>query len=211
VNIPLNVPVDIGRDQAAAAARRELSKAIYQQGQPSLLERIVGWVLNRIESALSVVGVSAGVGVVGAIVLVALVGGLIAWRVGPVRRVSGPGEHAVFVGRPRSAAEYRQGAEAAAARGAWDEAVREQFRAIVRALEERDILDVRAGRTADEAAAEAGRALPDRASELRRIAVRFDDIVYGGAAADSQSYQEMRALDEHLRRSRPMLAPELVR
>ena len=211
MNIPLNVPVDIGRDQAAAAARRELSKAIYQQGQPSLLERIAGWALGRIEAALSVVGVSGGVGVVGALVLIALVGGLVAWRVGPLRRTSAPGEHTVFAGRPRAAADYRQAAEAAAARGAWDEAVRDQFRAIVRALEERDILDVRPGRTADEAAAEAGRALPDRASELRLVALRFDDVVYGGAAADPQTYQDMRALDDQLRRSRPMLAPELVR
>ena len=47
----------------------------------------------------------------------------------------------------RSAAELRALAEAAAARGDWDEALVERFRALVRALDERTILTVSPGTT----------------------------------------------------------------
>ena len=67
-------------------------------------------------------------------------------------------------------------ADAHAARGEWADAVRERLRAVVRSLEERAVLDERPGRTADEAAAEAGTALPTCADDLRRSARLFDDI-----------------------------------
>ena len=57
------------------------------------------------------------------------------------------------------------------------------MRAIVRSLEERALLDPRPGRTADEAAAEAGRALPAHADRLRAAARDFDDVTYGGRTA----------------------------
>jgi hypothetical protein len=211
VNTPLSVPIDIGRDPAAAAARRELSKSIYQVGQPSLPERVLAWVLARIESAFGAVGVSGGLGLVFVVVLVGIVIGLIMWRVGPLRRAASGSGEPIFVDRSRSAAEHRTAAETAAQRGEWADAVRERFRAIVATLEERDLLDARPGRTADEVASEGGRVLPDSARDLAAVARLFDDIVYGEGHADQRAYATVRELDEHLRHSRPMLAPELVR
>jgi hypothetical protein len=80
------------------------------------------------------------------------------------------------------------------------------MRAIVRALEERALLDVRPGRTADEAAAEAGRSLPAHADRLRSAARDFDDVTYGGRRATEQAYHRITGLDRDLERTKPQLA-----
>lgn len=80
------------------------------------------------------------------------------------------------------------------------------MRAIVRSLEERALLDVRPGRTADEAAAEAGRSLPAHTDRLRAAARDFDDVTYGGRTATQQAYQRITELDRDLESSKPQLA-----
>lgn len=113
---------------------------------------------------------------------------------------------ALFDDRPRSAAEHRAAAEAHAAQGHWNQAVQERMRAVVRALEERALLDPRPGRTADEAAAEAGRALPAHTDRLRTAARDFDDVTYGGRTASEDTYRGLAALDGDLERAKPALA-----
>jgi hypothetical protein len=112
----------------------------------------------------------------------------------------------LFVGRARSSDEHRAAADAAAARGAWADAVRERLRAIVRGVEERGVLDARPGRTADEAAAEAGAVLRSCADDLRRAARLFDDVWYGGRTATQASDEEMRRIDAAVRSARPVAA-----
>jgi hypothetical protein len=123
-----------------------------------------------------------------------------------VRRVR-PGARAgtrtLFAGRVRSAAEHRAAADAAAAQGDWAEAVRERLRAVVRDLEERGLLDVRPGRTADEAAVLGGQVLPDVAADLRTAARVFDDVWYGGRTATADSDAQLRAVDDAVRAARP--------
>jgi hypothetical protein len=68
------------------------------------------------------------------------------------------------------------------------------------------VLDPRPGRTADEAAAEAGRLLPAHAAPLRDAARTFDDVTYGGRTATQQSYAALRNLDTELERSKPRFA-----
>ena len=77
------------------------------------------------------------------------------------------------------AAGHRAAAEALAAQGHLAEAVRERLRAVVRALEERGVLDPRPGRTSGEVARDAGAAAPalaarpaPRGARLRRGLVR---------------------------------------
>ena len=103
------------------------------------------------------------------------------WVAGPVRaRVAGrPRPWSSSGDDARTAAELRAAADAAAARGDWSTAVLERFRAVVRSLEERALLDDRPGRTAHEAAEAAAARLPARAAELRRAARLFDDVCYG--------------------------------
>jgi hypothetical protein len=105
-----------------------------------------------------------------------------------------------------TASEHRAAAERAAADGDWPTAVRERFRAVVRGLEERAVLEPRLGRTADEAAAEAGVAFPDSRSSVRAAARVFDDVVYGGRPATEESYRQVSDVDQVLHASQPVLA-----
>ena len=140
-----------------------------------------------------------GLLVIVVIVLLAIVA--IRLKLGPFAGARTPGE-ALFAGPERTAAAHRKAAEAFAAAGEWPEAIRERLRAIIRECEQRGVLDPRPGRTADEAAAEAGAALPDCAPGLRSAARIFDDVWYGHHAASAGMYAELRTLDEAVRAAR---------
>ncbi|MDH6221290.1 DUF4129 domain-containing protein [Streptomyces pseudovenezuelae] len=200
-------PVTIPRDPAREAARRELSKRMYHENDPGLFERALNafwkWV-DKLFGAASTATPGGALGLAVVIVAVLAVLGVLWWRLGTPRRqpVSAA---ALFDDRPRSAAEHRAAAEAHAAQGHWNQAVQERMRAIVRSLEERALLDIRPGRTADEAAAEAGRTLPSQTDRLRAAARDFDDVTYGGRRASEQSYHRIAELDRDLERTRPQL------
>ncbi|MEU6093199.1 DUF4129 domain-containing protein [Streptomyces sp. NPDC047079] len=200
-------PVTIPRDPAREAARRELSKGMYHENDPSLLQRALNafwdWVGGLLETASSAApGGSVGLLV---IVLAALaLAGALWWRLGTPRRTP-TSSAALFEDRPKSSAEHRAAAEAHAAQSHWNPAVQERMRAVVRSLEERALLDVRPGRTADEAATEAGRALPDHAGRLRAAARDFDDVTYGGRTTGEGTYRRLADLDDDLERSKPQL------
>ncbi|POX46565.1 hypothetical protein C3489_31680 [Streptomyces sp. Ru71] len=200
-------PVTLPRDPAREAARRELSKPMYHQDDPSPLQRALNafwdW-LDRLFSAATTATPGGTVGLVVIIVAVLAVLAALWWRLGTPRRQP-TSAAALFDDRPRSAAEHRANAEAHAAQGHWNQAVQERMRAIVRSLEERALLDVRPGRTADEAAAEAGRALPAHLDRLRAAARQFDDVTYGGRSASEQSYRRLAELDHDLDRTKPQL------
>jgi hypothetical protein len=202
-----SVPVDLGRDEAAQLAREELAKQVYRDAGPGLVERLVRWLLEQAGRLLDgAAGVSPGgySGLVVVLLLVAAAVVAIRLKVGPLGRRAAR-EEALFVGRTRTAAQHRAASDAHATAGAWAEAVRERLRAVVRSLEERAVLDERAGRTADEAAAEAGRALPSCAAGLRAAAVLFDEIWYGGRPAGPESYAALRDLDAQVQAARPDL------
>ncbi|KAF3465753.1 DUF4129 domain-containing protein [Streptomyces sp. Tu 3180] len=200
-------PVTLPRDPAREAARRELSRRMYHENDPSWFQRALDafwkWVGELFETA-STATPGGTLGLVVVIAAAVAVLGALWWRLGTPRRqpASAP---ALFDDRPRSAAEHRAAAEAHAAQGHWNQAVQERMRAIVRSLEERALLDTRPGRTADEAAAEAGRALPAHTGPLHTAARSFDDVTYGGRAATEQSYRRIAELDRDLERTRPRL------
>ena len=200
-------PVTIPRDPAQEAARRELSKRMYHENDPSLLERALDAFWEWVDKLFNAASSATPGGALGLLVVVlaavALIGALW-WRLGTPRR--GPTSAApLFDDRPRSAAEHRAAAEAHAAQAHWNQAVQERMRAVVRSLEERALLDPRPGRTADEAAAEAGRTLPAHTDRLRAAARDFDDVTYGGRTAGPETYQRLSQLDRDLERTRPVL------
>ncbi|MCT7357334.1 hypothetical protein N4P33_35120, partial [Streptomyces sp. 15-116A] len=148
-------PLTVPRDPAREAARRELSKRMYHENDPSWFQRALDKFWEWVDDLLSTASTATPGGTLGLIVIIAAVVAVLAalwWRLGTPRRepTSAP---ALFDDRPRSAAEHRAAAEAHAAQGHWNQAVQERMRAIVRSLEERALLDLRPGRTADEAAA----------------------------------------------------------
>ncbi|TPQ17456.1 DUF4129 domain-containing protein [Streptomyces sporangiiformans] len=201
-------PVTIPRDPAREAAERELSKRMYHENDPSLLQRALDAFWNWVDDLFNAASSATPGGTLGLLVIalaaVALIGALW-WRLGTPRRgltSAAP----LFDDRPRSAAEHRAAAESHAAQGHWNQAVQERMRAVVRSLEERALLDPRPGRTADEAAAEAGRTLPSQTDRLRAAARDFDDVTYGGRAATPQTYDRLTELDRDLERTKPVLA-----
>ncbi|WP_045303504.1 DUF4129 domain-containing protein [Saccharothrix sp. ST-888] len=201
-------PVTVPRDPARDDARRELLNPVYHQHDPSLLQQLMTWIQDQLGHALSQVGSVGSSGVTGLLfflVVAVLIGAALWWRLGaPRRRVQSAA--ALFAAEgPRTAAQHRSAAAAHAAAGEWSAAVREQMRALVRALEERTVLDVRPGRTADEAAAEAGRALPAHTTALADAARTFDGIAYGDRTADRTAYQSLLDLDRALQRATPVL------
>lgn len=198
-------PVTVPRDPAREAARRELSRDLYHQNDPSLLQRALNTLWDWIGDLFDSASAATPGGTLGLLVVVLAVGAVLAalwWRLGtPRRRPSSAA--ALFGNRPRSAAQHRAAAEAHAAQGHWNQALQERMRALVRALEERALLDTRPGRTADEAAAEAGRALPAHTDRLRTAARDFDDVTYGGRRATEQAYRRMAELDLDVERATP--------
>jgi hypothetical protein len=202
-------PLEPSRETAREWARQELSDPAYAQARPGLLRRFVQWLLTKLgeldvqPSALTNPYAAAAL-----LALVVAVVAVVVWlRTG---RLRGPGRgqarKELFDDAVRSAAEHRLLAERAAAAQRWADAVQERFRAVVRALDERALLDDRPGRTADEAAREAGRLLPALAEQLGRAATVFDDVSYGGQRATAQDYARIRALDDAVTASRPVEA-----
>ncbi|GAA2232163.1 DUF4129 domain-containing protein [Streptomyces indiaensis] len=200
-------PLTTPRDPAREAARRELSKRMYHENDPSLFQRALDAFWEWLGKLLNAASDATPGGTLGLTVVVLAVVAVLAalwWRLGTPRRRP-TSSAALFDDRPRSAADHRAAAEAHAAQGHWSQAVQERMRAVVRALEERALLDIRPGRTADEAAAEAGRALPAHTDRLRTAARDFDDVTYGGRSATEESYHRIAELDRDLERTKPQL------
>ena len=194
------------REQAAEAARQELSRHEYAEAQPPLLLRVLGRVLREIGQLFDGLSAGPGGGLVARLLLTALLVGLAAVllvRLGPLRG-RGPRAGAVFGGGggARTAAQHRALAEQAAAQGRWADAVRERLRAVVRELEARGVLDVRPGRTAGEVARDGGSGVPELAGDLRRAAGVFDEVWYGGREAGPGAYAVLVQVDDRVRAAR---------
>ncbi|MER6777000.1 MULTISPECIES: DUF4129 domain-containing protein [unclassified Streptomyces] len=200
-------PVTTPRGPAREAAERELSKPLYHQDDPGLLQRALDrfweWVGKLFDHAS---GATPGgtLGLVAIATLVLLGIAALWWRLGSPRRTA-TAAAALFGDGLRSAADHRNAAEAYAAESRWTAAVQERMRAVVRSLEERTLLGPRPGRTADEAADEAAASLPDHAEALRTAARAFDDVTYGGRTANAEMYAHLRTLDLALTRTKPLL------
>ncbi len=200
------VPIDLDREEARQAAREELAKEMYRTAEPGYVERAFRWFFDQLDRLLEQASAASPGGWVSLLGLVALVvAAIVAVRlkVGPLARAADVGDP-LFVGRPMTAQDYRAAADAHAAQQRWAEAVRDRLRAIIRSLEERHLLDPRPGRTADEAAREAGAALPQCAEALASAARDFDDIWYGGRTARPDTDARLRELDRRVQTIRPV-------
>lgn len=201
-----DVPVVPGRDAAREAAHRELLDPGYRAHEPSLWQRIASWVLDHLKQAFDSTAGSAPGGWWAVVLLVVLVGAVVLGvraRLGPMsaahRRAAD-----IFSGAARTAADHHRDADAALAAGDLGGAVQERFRALVRGLEERGLLEARPGYTADEAASEAARLLPGCADALRAAARVFDDIRYGERAATAFGHEQVAAAVAAVRAARPL-------
>ena len=201
------VPVVPDAETARRWASDELALPIYHRGK-SLLTRVVDWFMSLFDGAQGS-GLGLPPGLVGALVVVVVlaVAGVAFWLTGPVRLARRAAGSVVVLGDDtRTAAQLRAAADASAARGDWPAAVLDRFRAIVRSLEERTLLDEWPGRTAHEAAEAAAARLPSQATGLRRAARTFDEICYGKATVGPPTDAWLRTLDTELLATRPTVS-----
>lgn len=206
--IGLDIPIRIGRDEARRRALAELGKAKYG-GTPDWLQRFADRaarlaerlidLYNQLSGRQSGGGVRPGF-VIAVLVLLAAIA-LVVWRVGLPKWRGRRRSESLDLDPAVPAADYRDLAAEHARAGRWREAVRDRFRAVVRELEVRTIIDVRPARTAWEAAYSASRVLPECADALHAGAEMFNAVVYGDRVADAAAYAQLVAVDETVSRA----------
>ncbi|GAA4416925.1 DUF4129 domain-containing protein [Georgenia halophila] len=199
------VPVEPDAAEAQRWAEEELAKAVYDN-QPGLIERILEW-LGRLLSDIGSMGMEAPPAfvplvVVLAFVVVVVVSLLLGGRVRARRTAQRQDSHQLF-DDVRDSAALLAAADDAARRGDWVTATLERFRALVRSLDERAVLEDRAGLTAYEAATLAAAALPDHTDGLRWAGRLFDDVCYGHLAPGQAEDRQLRELASAVSRARP--------
>ena len=194
-----DIPVTPDADTARRWAADELAKAAYQEHGPSLVQRIQEWIAHGLSS---IFGHGPGFGSVAsilAIVVVLVVVAVVYAVVGPMRRSRRTArERAVFEDDARTSAEIRDSSERAAARGEWGLAALERYRAVIRSLEERDLIQERAGMTAHEAAGEIAHRFPDVRYLVEHASEIFDGVRYGHGDATAREFDVMTSLDRSL-------------
>jgi Domain of unknown function (DUF4129) len=198
-------PLVPGAEEARRLAEQELARQVYRDARPGLAELIWDWLVEVLANLLDGVGHLDARAAVGLLALLLVAAAVLVLRRFRLRTPEERHPPELFDGgRGLSAAEHRQRAAEAAARGDYSDASREVFRAVVRAAEERAVLDSRPGRTADEAAEELGAPFPEYTARLRQAAGLFDAVMYGGTAATQNSYLHLLELESELRQSRPV-------
>jgi hypothetical protein len=184
---------------AQHAVSELLRRAEYHRADPGLVQRIWGWLLDRLDALF---GGSAGgnallvlLVLVAALVIVAIV------RAGPPRRAAA-GRAGGDPLAPLAAIDHYALAQRLTAAGDLRAALREWLRAAVQLLEARGLLLPRPGRTGAGAAREAAALLPTAAAELARAAAAFDEVWFGGRAATRDDVAAAQRAAETVRRAR---------
>jgi hypothetical protein len=195
----LRVPVrDPG--QVREVVREVLSRPEFRPPERSLIERVYEWVLEMIGRLLAALGGSGAGGIVGLVLLaLVLVGvGILVARFSRGLTPSPEVAAGVPAGRRRSAAEWRAEAEAHEREGAWPEAVRSRYRALVADLASRGLVEEVPGRTAGEYRREVGRALPAAATDFAGATELFEVAWYGRSGTGARDAAHLRDLSDRV-------------
>jgi hypothetical protein len=164
-----------------------LERPEFRPRERSAIQRAIDWILRRLGEALSR-GASTGGGLLGWLLLVGLIAGAV-WvvrRIQPVPRAPTAREDiAVMVEEARSAGEWRAAAAAHEASGAWLEALRCHYQALVAELVEREVVDDIPGRTVGEYRAELAAARPAATPAFVDATTVYEDAWYGTGDASS--------------------------
>lgn len=192
-------------DQARQWLEDELSKPEYQAAQPTAfdvaMQAIRDWFAELLAGATGVPGpvfTLIVVGVVAALVVVAF----LVFGLPRLRRARSTTVPLFDDGDLRDLSALRRAAAAAAAAGDWPLAIEERFRAIVRGLVDRDLVQVHPGTTARGFADSTTTRFPDYAAELRAAATGFEGVRYLGRAGDAADYERSTDLEVRLSQAR---------
>jgi hypothetical protein len=197
----LRVPVR-DPERVREVVREVLSRPEFRTPERSLTERVYDWVLEVIGRLLAALGGSGAGGIVGlALLALVLVGvGVLAARFSRGLTPSPEVAAAVPVGRRRSAAEWRAEAEAHERAGAWREAVRSRYRALVADLASRGVVEEVPGRTAGEYRREVDRTLPAAAADFAGATDLFEVAWYGRSGTGAREAAHLRDLSDRVLR-----------
>ena len=190
--------------QVREVVREVLARPEFRPPERSLVERAYDWVLEAIGRLLGAIAGSGAGGIVG-LVLLALVLAGVGVLVARFSRGLTPSAEvaAVPVGRRRSAADWRADAEAQERAGAWREAVRSRYRALVADLAAHGLVEEVPGRTAGEYRREVGRAVPAAAADFAGATELFEVAWYGRSDTGAREAAHLRDLsDRVLQRAR---------
>jgi hypothetical protein len=193
-------------DDIRDSADEILSRPEYQEAEPGLMERALDWVLERLGAVLgSAVGGQQGYLVGYAILVAALVAaGYLLWRVFPrgggLRPRSTPTVVSETITRLSRAQWLARAGEAEAA-ARWDDAVHARYHALTTGLADRHELSPELSVTSGEhrhsftrgAVADAG-----RVQAFDGVTERFEEVWFGGAAAEPQDSRALVEADRRL-------------
>jgi hypothetical protein len=201
----MSPPLTPGADEARQQLSDELSKPVYTDVRNWLTDQIrklIDWLTGDQQSshALSSGQLTAIVVTVVAVAAVAI------WTfLGPVRTERRRLATAVLADEERTAQQLREDAARLATADDWGQATVQLFRALVRSLGERAVIEDTSGLTAHEAAVQAGARLPDLRAGLAEGAEVFDALAYGRRTGSRPQYQTMLALDTAVSQARATL------
>lgn len=169
---------------ARDAARRELERSEYARDAPGVLQRILDWLGDRLDSLFG--GGLGGNTVLLLVVLLLAVAVVLAVRAGrPTlrrrRHAASPDPDHLAAGL--DSRDHRRLASGFEADGRAAEALREWLRAAVATVEERGVLPPRPGRTGAATVREAAPALPGVAADLAAAVAAFEQVWFGGRTA----------------------------
>lgn len=169
-------------EEARQVADEVLADAVFDRPQPGLLAQARDWFFERLGEAVDGLLGTAGGGLIGWVVVAALVGVAVLLAVRFTRGVqTDPGAAAVSGDGPRRPATDWL-AEAARLEAAGDRraGLRCRYRALVAALAARGVLDEVPGRTAGEHRAAVARSVPGIAPDFAGATDLFEGVWYGG-------------------------------
>ncbi|MFV0374945.1 DUF4129 domain-containing protein [Microbacterium sp.] len=198
-------------DEAREWAEKELSRAVYQDAQPTPFDRAaqaVGDFLGSLFSGDAPPSWGPWLAVIAiAVVIAVIVLAIVIW--GKPRGVARSRAPLELFGETdeRPSEEIRADARAAAERGDWDNAIVLRFRALARALAERTVIDPEPGTTVHRFARSAATAFPAERAALERGADTFDDVRYLRRPGTPDGYRSVADLDDRLARATPALSP----
>ncbi|MCA0295097.1 MAG: DUF4129 domain-containing protein [Actinobacteria bacterium] len=208
----MSPPLTPGADEARRMLEQELSKPEYLNPQgwlEELVNRLFDWLVG--DRRITPMNDGQATSLTVAVVLLVVAVGVGIWVfLGPLG-ASRRRPREVFASEDaRTSGELRADSARLASDGRWGPATLQRFRAMVRALDERAIIEPNPGLTALEAAGRAALRLPTVAERLTVAAGVFDGLAYGGRSGSAEQYRVMAALDEEVAALRPTLPTDVA-
>ena len=196
--------LDPSPDQAREWVTRELARPEYPH--PSLLDRFLAWLGERLDGLVSVAS-GSGVGVLVAVLVAGILAVVLVAALTRVRRdPAAPGAEAGVLDLPDDADSLRRRAEQALDDGRPDDAAADAARALARRCVERGLIDDSPGRTTHEVFGEVAARFRESSTRLHDAADLFDRVVYGRHGTDAAAARDLLELEDALRRTRPRAA-----